>query len=288
MSTYFASFQKLILIATPIAVLLTATLPMRTFGVSFLLHFAPYMALGLVANNLLSRGYGHYLDTERFNVLKAFAFVRASVSLFMPRRLAFQVTRKTRLTEQYREFVLAVPHLLLMLTTAFALVWAGRAMYLNEVPPQTQFALYLTAIWAVYNAGLITVAVHGVATRSHRRQQYRFSTDLAGSFEEIGLADARRFSAAIVDLNPAGLGFTYERALAPGQLLRVRIALPSATVEATAVAVNSLPPDGDGIWRIGLSFAEMTEESRNALTLFLFSEVALPQPDTATLLARAA
>jgi hypothetical protein len=37
-----------------------------------------------------------------------------------------------------------------------------------------------------------------------------------------------------------------------------------------------------------VSFAEMTEESRNALTLFLFSEVALPQPEAATLLARAA
>lgn len=290
MSTYFASFQKLILIATPIAVLLTATLPMRTFGFVFLLHFLPYMALGLLANMLLARGYGHYLDTERFNLLKAFAFMRASVALIVRRELAFQVTRKTRLLDERKEMVLALPHVAVLLTTAFAVLWAARAIAVNDASPQTQFALGLTAIWALYNAGLITLTVRGVLKRSHRRQQYRFETELPGSFEEVHIADARRFDATVVDLNPAGIGFRHDRPLAPGQHLRVRISLPrEGPIDATAVVVNALlAHDGHACWRIGARFAEIDEASRDAIRLFLFSGVAMPEPGAPSALPRAA
>lgn len=290
MSTYFASFQKLIFVSTPIVVLLTATLPMRTFGLVFLLHFVPYMALGLIANTLLSRGYGHYLDTERFNLLKAFAFICATPSLVVRRDLAFHVTRKTRLTDERKEIALALPHLAVLATTAFAIAWAGRALVLSDVSPRLQFALELTAIWALYNAGLITLTVRGVLSRSHRRQQYRFETDIPGSFQEIQISDARRFNATIVDLNPAGLGFRHDRALAPGQHLQVRIGLPDGMpVEATAVVVNALPPTEDTRgWRIGARFAEIDDASRDALTLFLFSSVAIPEPGRAAELPRAA
>lgn len=290
MSTYFASFQKLILVATPIVVLLTATLPMRTFGLAFLLHFLPYMALGLLANTLLARGYGHYLDTERFNLLKAFAFMRASVALIVRRELAFQVTRKTRLLDERKEMVLALPHVAVLLTTAFAVLWAARAIMVNDASPQTQFALELTAIWALYNAGLITLTVRGVLKRSHRRQQYRFETELPGSFEEVHIADARRFDATVVDLNPAGIGFRHDRPLAPGQHLRVRIGLPrEGPIEATAVVVNALlAHDGHASWRIGARFAEIDEASRDAIRLFLFSGVAMPEPGAPSVLPRAA
>jgi cellulose synthase/poly-beta-1,6-N-acetylglucosamine synthase-like glycosyltransferase len=281
MSTYFASFQKLIFIAVPIAVLLTATLPMRTFGLNFLLHFAPYMALGLLANTLLSRGYGHYLDTERFNLLKSFAFMRASLSLVVRRNLKFQVTRKTRLMDDHREMALALPHLVALGITVCAIGWAGRSIVLNDVSPKMQFALELTAIWALYNAGLMTLAVRGVLTRSHRRQQYRFETDIPGSFQEIDITEPRTFEARISDLNPVGLGFRLDRFLAPGQHLRVRIGLPHrAPVQATAVVVNALQAHDEAGWRIGARFAEIDEAARDALTLFLFSDVAMPDPGT--------
>lgn len=289
MSTYFASFQKLILIATPILVLITATLPMKTYGVVFLLHFLPYMALGLLANALLSRGYGHYLQTERFNLLKAFAFMRASASLVMWRDLTFHVTRKTRLTENRKELALALPHLAVLATTGVAIALAGRAVLFSDVSPQLQFALALTALWAMYNAGLITLTVRGVLHRSHRRHHYRFDTELHGSFEEVNIAEARHFDATIVDLNPAGIGFRHDRALAPGQHLGVRIQLPeSVVVTATAVVVNALPPSDDTGWRIGAQFAEIDDASRDALTLFLFSNVAMPETSPASDLQQAA
>ena len=49
MSTYFASFQKLTLIATPLVVLVTGVLPMNTFGWNFFAHFIPYFVLGIWA-----------------------------------------------------------------------------------------------------------------------------------------------------------------------------------------------------------------------------------------------
>jgi hypothetical protein len=85
------------------------------------------------------------------------------------------VTRKTRLEDRGREFTGAVPHMLLLISTAGAIAWAARTIYLDEVGSTHQFALMLTAIWAVYNAGMVGGAVRAVLTRAHRRSQYRFA-----------------------------------------------------------------------------------------------------------------
>ncbi|HZP56310.1 MAG TPA: glycosyltransferase [Dehalococcoidia bacterium] len=271
MSTYFSSFQKLVLIATPLVVLSTGILPMRAFGLDFLAHFAPYAALGLFANSLSSRGYGRYFDTERFNLLKAFAFVQASASLLLPRRLRFQVTRKSQLEERSKELWLTAPYALIIIASVGAIGWAAGTIADAE-RASMRLALALTALWAVYNAGVIGLALRAVLRRSHRRASYRFERRVPVQVE-VEDGDRPVARTTTVDLNSGGLSFLYPERLAAGLHARVRIDIGGARpVEATAVVVNAHPADADGAaYRVGARFIDMGEGARDALTLFLFS-----------------
>ena len=289
MSTYFSSFQRLVLIATPLLVLITGILPMRAFGWDFLAHFAPYFVLGLLANSLGGRGYGRYFDTERFNLLKAFAFVRASTSLLIPRRLKFHVTRKSQLDDPARELRLTLPYVLIVIASAGALAWAARQSALGAVSSNERLALALTATWAIYNAGLVGLAARAVLRRSHRRSAYRFERRIE-VFVRQGGRSGKSIGTTTGDLNPDGLSFFYPSPMQSGEHVSIAIPLAQRNVTATSVVMNSRAMDSEHQpnYRIGARFIEMSEDDRNVLTLFLFSDAAnLAPPSPATLSAAA-
>jgi len=276
MSTYFGAFQKLVLIATPLVVLCTGILPMRAFGWDFLAHFAPYFLLGLLANSLAGRGYGRYLDTERFNLLKAFAFVRASASLLTRRRLKFQVTRKAQLDDRAAELRLTMPYVLIIIASAGALAWAGWMIAVGGATGSERLALALTALWAIYNAGVVGLAVRAVLRRAHRRSGYRFERAMPVRLRELG--GTTTVDTKTADINPEGLSFYHGAAMPLGQHVALNVELPDRTgVPALAVVVNARLVERAGqrpVYRIGARFIEMADEGRNALTLALFSEAA--------------
>lgn len=270
MSTYFASFQKLVLIGTPLVVLVTGVLPMNTFGWNFAAHFIPYFVLGLWANSLLSRGYARYLDTERFNFLKAFSFVRASTTLLFAKRLTFRVTRKSQLDDRARELRLTTPYVLVLIASAGAIAWAIRTEIIGGQSASMRLALALTAVWAIYNAGLVTLAIHAVLRRSHRRNAYRFDVRVPLDVRVIGQGKKWR-STETGDVNPNGLSFFAEDGLAAGQQVDLKLRFDRRSIiRGTAVVMNSRVTE-EGLVRVGARFIEMSDRDRDALTLRLFS-----------------
>lgn len=263
------SFQKLALIATPLVVLVTGILPMNTFGWNFAARFVPYFLLGLWANTLLSRGYSRYFDTERFNILKAFAFVRASTTLIFARPLQFKVTRKAQLEDRARELRLTIPYVLVMIASVGAIAWAIRTEAFDTPSTSVRLALVLTALWAVYNAGVVALVTHAVLGRAHRRNAYRFDVRVPVEVRVIG-RDKKWRSTETGDVNPAGLSFFLDEELSLGQQVEMRLRLTTGTVvRRTAVVMNSHPSE-EGRCRIGARFIEIAEHDRNHLTLALF------------------
>jgi hypothetical protein len=224
-------------------------------------------------------------------LLKAFAFLRASLGLFVPRKLGFQVTRKTQLTERTKELMGAVPHVLLLCVTLAALGWAASRIYAGALTPAQEFALELTAIWAVYNAGIIGLAVRGVLSRSHRRKQYRFDARAPIAVTQVGVPGTAPFEAATLDITLDGLSFHHEQPLPAGQQVRVAIRVPGTReLAATAIVMNSHAVEIAGMpaHRVGVWFVEMTDADHDALSLYLFSEVAMPHIEAPPALPRAA
>ena len=135
----------------------------------------------------------------------------------------------------------------------------------------------LTAIWAVYNAGMVGGAVRAVLTRAHRRSRYRFAARVPVHCEPIDAAAGPAFDTWMTNLSPDGLGFAHLSSLSTGLQLRVRIDLPgSRPIKATAIVMNASSADrqqSDGN-RIGAAFTEIADDDLDTLRMFLFSDVA--------------
>jgi hypothetical protein len=133
-----------------------------------------------------------------------------------------------------------------------------------------RLALALTALWAIYNAGLVALAIRAVLSRSHRRNAYRFDVRLPVDVQVIG--ESKKWqNTATGDINPDGLSFFADEALALGQQVNVRLRFGRASIiRGTAVVMNNRQTP-EGPYRIGARFVEMSDGDRNALTLRLFS-----------------
>jgi hypothetical protein len=110
---------------------------------------------------------------------------------------------------------------------------------LDAVTASERLALFLTALWAVYNAGIVGLAVRAVWLRSHRRSAYRFERSVPVGVKEL---DSRTgwVQTSTVDLNPDGVSFYYPTALALGEHVSLAVAIPGARVSTTtAVVMNA-------------------------------------------------
>lgn len=279
MSTYLSSFQKIVLLLTPIVVLLTGILPLQAFGWNFVAHFLPYFILGVVANTVSARGYGRYLDTERFNLLKTFAFIRASLALLIPRSLRFEVTRKTTEARPVREVLGALPHLLLLSASVGAIGWAANSLVFGQMTGRDSLAIELTAVWAAYNAGLIGLAVRAVLSRSHRRSAYRFVRQVPLTIEAAS-DRAASWQTSSTDVTLDGLSFTHGSPLSRGTPLTLGLDLPGGRrIDAHALVMNAVPTGGATSYRVGVRFTEIASQDRDDLALYLFTgETSVGQP----------
>ena len=162
-----------------------------------------------------------------------------------------------------------MPYVLVMIASLGAIAWAIRTAAFGAPSPSMQLALALTALWAIYNAGLVALALHAVLRRSHRRTAYRFDRRVPVDVRVVGNAETWRRTET-GDLNPDGLSFFSDEELPLGQQVQVRLRFNSGpTINGTAVVMNSRANEGEQR-RIGARFVEIAEQDRNHLTLALF------------------
>lgn len=273
--TYFESYQKLLYLLTPAFVLLTGVLPLRVSGGTFLLHWAPAILLGALANIALGRGYFQIVQVDRFNVLKMFTFVRASVTLVWPSRVQFRVTPKravATVAEQERRLVL--PHLVSLAFIAVTVVvslanlrWALTARYGNAS------AIAVTLVWAFVNAGLLTLAVTRVLRRHHARQDYRFPLELVATLA------TRAATVAVVacDLSLSGSGVMASAPLPTGRLCSVTLPLPDGALTLEGEVIRGRRRPG-GLYHMGIRLNAMPVPTRRRLITLLY--VTLPRAQT--------
>ncbi|HWO72199.1 MAG TPA: glycosyltransferase [Dehalococcoidia bacterium] len=93
-STYFDAIRKAVFLSILPLVLITDQLPIQAPGSVFLPFWAAQFLSVAVANSLLGRGNNRYLMTEFFDLLKMFAFIKASMTLLTGKRVRFRVTPK--------------------------------------------------------------------------------------------------------------------------------------------------------------------------------------------------
>lgn len=273
MLTYFDAFPKLMLMLTPIIILLSGVLPLRVHALEFLLHWVPYIGLGMLATHLLGRGHFRYLHVEQYNLLKVFTFVWASTVLIWPRPLRFQVTPKqfaNDVTALERRRLIPLFVMLGMVTFAVAVGVATILCQFRQIPA-SEGIIVATIVWAIANGSLILIAVSSVLRRLHHRASYRFPTRLPARLTD---AEGRTTHVVVRNVSRSGAGLTLPHDLPEGTSATLTLDLSDGPLplEADIVHRRTLP---NGETWLGLRFHEPAEEDRHRLVTFLF--VTLPR-----------
>ena len=203
---YFESFQKLVLILSPVIILGFDIFPMQVAIVPFLLRWAPYFALNIFANQLGGRGVFNYLKTEKYNILKAIIFVEGTFTLFSKKPLEFKVTPKTIGDSVYRQerqeltgYIVILG--LIIVAMAFALI----KLFFVHSQQFSQESFIIALIWSAYNSFIIYLALREILTKRHERKKYRFPVVAEG--EILDAASGKVLvDSTVIDLSITGAG----------------------------------------------------------------------------------
>lgn len=266
--TYFDSYQKLFYFITPIIILLTGILPIRVSGLEFLMHWLPFILLSSLANIALGRGYFRYIDTERYNMLKMFTFIKSSIYLLWPRNLTFLVTPK-KVDESInrkdrRELLL---HIILMgiifLSIAIGilnLIWKS-SFYHTAISN-----IFVAIFWSMFNIVLLGVTVVYIINRLYFRQEYRFPVqkNLQIQVKNVGWVPTKT-----VDISRQGVGTIIPDIYQFDDKISVMLELPDGPLEAKCDLVyTGLQPSG--FRKLGLKFQPFAQRDQSRLLFFLY------------------
>ncbi|HLG50167.1 MAG TPA: glycosyltransferase [Chloroflexota bacterium] len=271
--TYFDPYQKLIFLLTPAVIVLTGLLPLRARAADFLLHWIPFIGFSSLMNVIQGRGEYRLIEIERYNQLKLFIFLRATLQLLWPRRLVFQVTPKGSADHAAAiDRRLVWPNIVLLVLQAGAAViglvnlrWGLTARY-----DRGEIAL-MAIFWATINATLIVTGVAVIAQRLYRRQDYRFPVKIPAWSIVPGQSPQ---PVEVQDLSLRGARLISRTPLTSNQEAVVTFELPDGRIEIPSTVVHCRPGEA-GTWQAGVRFGAIGEQARLRLIAFLF--IAVPR-----------
>lgn len=273
--SYFASFrayiesiQKIILLLTPAVILLFSILPMRVNASDFFLHWAPYFLITLWANEALGRGYFRYFQTEKFNLLKMLTFLNSFIAL-LPIKISFKVTPKsaqdTDADLEVRSMYLYIALFLLILIATIAGITQLETLLLaGEDPGLIGIAL----IWAVFNTGMIVLALEYVLTKKHRRETVRFTCDAPATLTK----DTVTITGRVQDISATGAMFALQsdRELIGGNW---QLSIPASStmppLELPTSIIVQTPLKGS-LSIVGVRFRPLEADVRSKLFKYLY------------------
>lgn len=271
-SHYVEGPQRLIGLLVPSLVLLTGTLPLSAPPALYLGLFLPQLVLVPLATAAMARGRYRFLAGERFALVRAVAYTKASLAFFTRRPIAFAVTPKGS-DAIGSEWLSAVRwQVAIAFLSILGIMWQTIAQ-LTDLPGRlTPFAYVVTVVWAGVSVVLIASVVQWAATVRHRRRVHRFPVRLEARYAVAYASPTAR--ATVTDLSPFGLAFqpvTVDPALAEGVAIRVALDLGGRTVDVRGVVARIAAKDGLAAGNVGVRLDDMSPETSDDITRWCFS-----------------
>jgi cellulose synthase (UDP-forming) len=276
---YFESFQKLGFLLTPTLIILFNIFPMQIDAALFLLHWVPYFAINVLANQMGGRGFFKYYNTEKYNILKMIIFIESALTLFSGKRLNFKVTPKSVDKSVYDNERRALRLYMGIFGFLTGTIVYGFLRIIVMHGTLLIFEAALVALfWGTYNAMLIFTGVHGVLRKQHDRKHYRFPVHLDGEiYDPNSLASFTRVQLDNLSISGAGLTLL-GKSLGNGGGLMLHFDTPDE--KCIILPIGKILPerrDPGGQMHIGLSFVKEPSIYRDRLFEYLFIDMSANQ-----------
>lgn len=223
--TYFEGWQKAIIYTLPMIVLATGSMPLIWTGLPFIMIFLLWLTSGMIVNELFSRGYAKTFWMEQYNFIRYFTFMRATMSLFVPKRLRFAVTPKG-MQNGSSDLARLWPQIA-VLAGAVGAGFAGCYLYsTRQHLPQGAFIANL--FWLTFNAFLAASALAFVLRKTRqRRGAYRFQLPAVVRVSFQAKDCTQHLTTIAEDISSNGLSFAVDRETPAGTPLTGTLLLPT-------------------------------------------------------------
>jgi cellulose synthase (UDP-forming) len=167
MWSYLSGFAAVVFIAAPVIYLCFGILPVKAFGLDFLLHFIPYM----VCNQLLFLVVGYGVRTwrgQQYSLALFPLWIRAcwtaAANVVLGRPLGFVVTPKTRQARGGYPWRLILPQLIATVLLVVACVVGALRLWLGETV--TVLGVSVNVAWVAYDLVVMSVIYQAAAYRA--------------------------------------------------------------------------------------------------------------------------
>ena len=272
-TVYFDGYQKLVFYLAPMIFFFTGWLPVTTTDRELLVRLVPYLVLTILSFELLSRGTGWILISERFNMAKFTTYMAAVPALFTRKTLKFNVTPKGQGSVPFYTYG---PQLVLFALSLTSLVWAVLAFYFGwvdyPVSGWTAAAFLVNAFWVLWNMYFSAYVVRKSLMSRQRRLDHRFIEAIPIQVEPVTKhgAKMKRRVAMTQDLNPSGLAFRAVYRHEPGNKLDIELPLGQQTlrVRATVARVNEIKTGYGRVFEHGVAFDDVPVGTRDVIEVY--------------------
>lgn len=245
----------------------------------FLLHWLPYFALNIFANQLGGRGVFNYFKTEKYNLLKAIVFIKGTFTLFRKKPLEFKVTPKTVGASVYlQERQEVTGYIVILGIIILAMVYSLIILFLPHAHQVTRESFIIALIWSTYNSFIIYLAVREILTKRHERKKYRFPVIAEGEILDANTGQVM-IDSCVIDLSITGAGLLAEKEAPEGKgNLNLKI-MPEKFDDITLPIekITNRWSSQSGKNTIGILFSNGLGPQRNLLFEYLF--IHLPRSD---------
>jgi cellulose synthase (UDP-forming) len=270
-SCYFEGWQKAVFYLMPLFFFFTGIMPIAGNQEAFLIRLVPYITLCILAFELLSRGTGYILLSEKFTMVRVWTYMLAALAIFSKKPLKFNVTPKGHSSVPRMAYM---PQLTLLVLSAIAPIWATVA-WMNgwidyDADGWGSVAFWMNTGWALWNFGFAFSVVRHSLRMKQQRDDHRFEEQLA---IEVRVGDATAptlVPAMTADLNPSGLGFRSTVRVEPGAQVSIELPLGARRIQATG-QVRHVAEERSHLGKVymhGVEFDPLDVETRDAIELY--------------------
>src|SRR5256714_640853 len=271
-ATYLDGIQKLIFYLAPVVFFLTGWLPVNVTNAELVTRLIPYVLLSVISFELLSRGTGWILISERYNMAKFWTYIKTYRGFFTHKKLQFNVTPKGANDVPFETYA---PQLVLLVVSVLSVIWATIAYntgWINyHAPGWSSLAFWLNGFWVAWNiyfAGY--VVLHSRGSRQ-QRADHRFIDAFPINVTAVD-KEGREYHdllALTQDLNPSGLAFRSAYRLPEETRINTDLPLASGVfpVSGEITHIERGFAGNDTVYTHGVRFDELPMETRDAIEL---------------------
>ena len=269
---YIDGIQRTIFYLAPVLYFMFGQLPVKVDNSALLLRLVPYMLLTIGSFELLSRGTGYMLISERYNMTRFWTYVMASYGFFTNKKLKFNVTPKGAGDVPFRTYA---PQAALAALSVLAILWAVVARHYGWVDYRdgggVSTAFVVNGVWVGWNLYFALYVVRHSIQSKQMRADYRFTQRLPTRVRAVidGVPSDEAIPATTEDINSSGLSFRCTCEFELGTLLEVPLQFAAGPIVTRGIVTHRTFVEGNygKVYSHGIAFADLPLETRDAIEL---------------------